>query len=334
MKLARAAAGWMAMSEPVIPSAAGGATPTAGVAAARTGVSPIAMALTAVFLGCVLDAVIKHLGAAYTAILIAACRYTAGALIAGSVFIAARKRLPPVDRLRAHALRALAAASSAVLFFHTLSVLTLAQATVVGFAAPLMIAPLASLLLKERMRPLAVVAILIGFAGVLIVVVGMPGLASRTPRWDGALAAIGAAVLYALQMVLLRQLAQREDALTNTLTGNVFPALYLLIPAILLGQAPAMADLPWFALLGLIGFTLWLLMARAYSMAPAQTLAPTEFSALVWSPAIGFFIFQEAPGLNTIIGGVVVSAAVALVIFDDARGRRRGGAQVEPSPTG
>lgn len=280
--------------------------------------SPVLLALAAVFLGCVLDAIIKHLGSTYSALLIATARYIAGSCIAATFFFGARKTLPDAGRLKAHALRAGAMAASAVLFFHALSVLTLAQATVVGFAAPMLIAPMARVLLKEPIRPAAAAAICVGFLGVVVTVVGAPGLASAPVRWDGAAAAIGAAFFYALQIVLLRQLSQREDALTNTLTGNVFPALYLLPFALAAGTAPAPEHLPWFAALGGLGVGLWWLMSRAYARAPAQRLAATEYSALGWSAAIGFIIFNEIPRPATLMGAVLIALAIAVAARPDA----------------
>ena len=99
-----------------------------------------------------------------------------------------------------------------MLFFHSLGILQLAEAAVLIFCAPLLIAPLAGIVLGERCRPMALLAIPIGFLGVLVTVVGAP--AASSPRHlEGVLAGLAAALLYSLSIVLLRQLAQRADAL-------------------------------------------------------------------------------------------------------------------------
>ncbi len=83
--------------------------------------------------------------------------------------------------LRRHAVRALASTASAVLFFHCLSVLPIAEATVLIFCAPLMIAPLAHWLLGEKMRPMAVLALGVGFLGMLITDAGRIARRRRPP---------------------------------------------------------------------------------------------------------------------------------------------------------
>jgi S-adenosylmethionine uptake transporter len=282
-------------------------------------VPPIGLALVGIFMGCLLDAVIKHLGASYTAILIGFLRYCFGTVFAGLAILTLRKKLPRGANLRSHAIRAVALAGSAVLFFHALSVLPIAEATILIFCAPLLIPPLASWLLKEKMRRIAMAALVLGFIGVLITIQGEPISAENARRLEGILAGVGAAMLYALSIVLLRQLAQRDDALVTAFLGNVFPALYLLVPAVLLGVAPSLSDLPAIAFTGLAGFALWFMLTQAYARAPVQRLVATEYTALIWSALLGYFFFSEVPRWQVWAGAFVIILAVALSAWDGHR---------------
>jgi S-adenosylmethionine uptake transporter len=289
------------------------------------GAPPIVLALAGVFMGCVMDAVIKHLGANYSAVLVAFWRYLFGMLVSGALvlLLGLHKHLPDGPGLRRHAVRAVASTASAVLFFHCLSVLPIAEATVLIFCAPLMIAPLARWILGERFRRMAVWALVIGFVGMLITVQGEDMAAMDARRLEGILSGVGAAVLYALSVVLLRQLAQKDDAVVTAFLGNVFPAVYLLIPAMFFGFFPALADIPVFAFTGFAGFMLWLMLTQAYARAPAQGLAVAEYSALIWSALLGYFFFSEIPRWQIWIGALVIVAAVMLSAWD---GRRRAAA--------
>jgi len=282
-------------------------------------VPPLVLAMTGVMMGCVMDAMIKYLGAAYTAVLIATLRYVFGTVFSGATVIALKRRMPDAAGLRRHALRAVASTLSAVLFFHCLTILPIAEATVLIFCAPLMIAPLAWWILGERMQPMASIALVIGFVGVLITVQGAPEAADNARRMEGVIAGITAAGLYSLSVVLLRQLAQKDDAIVTAFLGNVFPALYLIGPAILLGTAPAIADLPLFVVAGLTGFLLWFLLTQAYARAPAQSLAAAEYTALLWSALLGYFFFAETPRWQVWIGALVIVAAVALSAWHSRR---------------
>ena len=76
-------------------------------------VPPIVLALIGVFIGCVMDAVIKHLGSSYSAVVVAFWRYAFGTVVSGALVLALRKSLPDGAGLRRHALRAIASTASA-----------------------------------------------------------------------------------------------------------------------------------------------------------------------------------------------------------------------------
>jgi S-adenosylmethionine uptake transporter len=283
------------------------------------GAPPIVLALVGIFMGCVMDAVIKHLGASYSAVVVAFWRYAFGTIVSGALVLALRRQMPDAAGLRRHAVRAIASTCSAVLFFHSLTVLPIAEATVLIFCAPLMIAPLARWILGERFRRMAVWALVVGFIGVLITVQGEDMSAIDARRLEGILSGVSASVLYALSVVLLRQLAQKDDAIVTAFLGNAFPAAYLVIPAAFFGLFPAAADIPTFAFTGLAGFILWLMLTHAYARAPAQGLAVAEYSALIWSALLGFFFFSEVPRWQVWIGAVVIVGAVMLSAWDGRR---------------
>ena len=287
---------------------------------------PLALAMIGVMMGCMMDALIKHLGAAYTAVLIATMRYVFGTMFSGATVIALKRRMPDAAALRRHALRAVASTLSAVLFFHCLTILPIAEATVLIFCAPLMIAPLARLILGERVRAMAALALGIGFIGMVITVQGAEGAGDTARRLEGVLSGVFAAALYALSMVLLRQLARNDSAVTTAFLSNLFPAFYLLPFALWLGVAPHPADLPLFAATGLTGFVMWFMLTAAYARAPAQSVAPAEYTALIWSALLGIVFFAETPRWQVWTGAGVIVLAVMMAAWDGHRAERRAAA--------
>lgn len=285
---------------------------------------PLALALVGVLFGCLMDAMIKSLGAAYSVVLIAAARYVFGVCFSGATVMALRLKLPPARGLVRHALRSVVVTICSLLFFNCLTILPIAEATVLIFCAPLMIAPLARWLLGEKLRPAAMLALAVGFAGVLITVQGAEAGAENARRLEGIASGVAAAGLYALSMVLLRQLARSDHAVTTAFLSNAFPAIYLLPFAIALGAAPAVSDLPLFALIGLMGFGMWFMLTSAYSRAQAQSVAAAEYSALIWSAALGYFFFAETPRWQVWAGAAVVVAAVMMSAWDTRQQRARG----------
>ena len=282
---------------------------------------PLVLAMAGVMLGCAMDAMVKSLGLVYGVVLIAASRYVFGSVFSGATVMAMQLKLPNVSGLRRHALRAVVIAACSLLFFNCLTILPIAEATVLIFCAPLMIASLAAWLLHEKIRPAAMLALAVGFAGVLVTVQGAEDAGENVRRLEGVASGVGAAVLYALSMVLLRQLARNDHAVTTAFLSNLFPAIYLLPVAIALGVTPAMTDLPLFALTGLTGFAMWFMLTSAYSRAQAQNVAAAEYTALIWSALLGYVLFAEIPRWQIWAGAAVVIAAVMMSAWD-ARQRR------------
>jgi S-adenosylmethionine uptake transporter len=70
------------------------------------------------------------------------------------------------------------------------------------------------------------------------------------------------------------------------------------------------------------GFLLWFLLSRAYGRASAQTLAVTEYTALIWAALLGFVFFHETPRCEVGAGAVIICAAVAFATWDSARAKR------------
>ena len=180
-----------------------------------------------------------------------------------AVYMWRGKPVPKWEAIRFHALRGFIQTAAALTFFWSLTQLALAEATVIGFTAALMIAPIAWLILGERLTGVAVTAALIGFGGAALAASGATeGAPESGNRLLGAISCLAAALLYALTLVLMRLRTRKEDTLTIVMFTNVFPALILLPYLIATNPIPAPTDLPAFFGLAAAGTAVWWLMTR------------------------------------------------------------------------
>jgi S-adenosylmethionine uptake transporter len=255
-----------------------------------------------------MDGVIKHLGGAHTAVTIAAGRFGFGSLFAIAFWLRAGAPRLTREMIPAHLIRGLLIVVAATLFFFSLTRLALVEAATLGFVAPLFVPPVAALILKEPIRPGAYAAAGLGFLGV-IVAVWRPDTQHHQTDWLGVGAALTAALAYAFSLTLLRLRSGQDGAVRTTLFGNLVPAAVLVPLALAFNPLPAVGALPLFALVGFCGASLWTLMAWAYARAEAQTLAPLEYSALLWSALLGWAAFAEPVRLQTLVGGLIIIAA-------------------------
>lgn len=280
-------------------------------------ISPLLIYTIGVALGSVIDAIIKGVTAELAVLTVLAWRFFFGGSFTLVAYVAAKKPAPKWPALKFHTMRCLIQLVSAFLFFWALGQLSLAEVTVIGFTAALMIAPVARVLLGEEMTKIGMLAALIGFAGAVFAISAQASGAPETGnRLLGALAGFASAFLYAVTLVLVRLRARQEDPLTIVTFTNTLGGIILL--PVLFWSVPSMdwAYLPVLALLGALGTSVWYLFTVAYSNAPAQKLAPIEYTSLLWAAILGAIFFNEVPSWQLYLGSGIIIAACFIIAFE------------------
>jgi S-adenosylmethionine uptake transporter len=255
---------------------------------------------------CALDATVTALSLSYTVAYAVLGRYVFGSGFALLVWWFQGRPVLTRAMLPAHLLRGVLIAVTAFLFFYSLTQLGMAEAITLSFVSPLLIPPLAHVLLGERMRWPVVLAALVGFGGVLLTLQGAPSFDGG--RALGLAAVLTAALTYSLAAIVMRARAASDGSTLLTLTGALIP-MVLLIPAGVNAPVPTWGAVSLAALAGLLGNLGIQLLSRAYASAEAQTLGVLEFTALPWAAAFGWLLFDQAVRLQVWLGGVVIFAA-------------------------
>ena len=202
--------------------------------------------------------------------------------------------------------------------FSALRYLPLTQATSITFSSPLMIALLAGPMLGERIGPRRVAAILVGFAGVLVVT--RPGSAGMHPAVLLALAAACATALYSLTT---RLLASRDSAETTLFYTGLVGSILVLPVTPIVWVTPSSPSV-WLLMAALAGFGAvghWLLIL-AHKLAPASVLSPFFYAQLLWATLLGALVFGELPDHWTIIGGAIVMSSGLYLLYRERVTRR------------
>lgn len=263
---------------------------------------------------CMMDGTIKHLVASYDVLAVTFGRYAFATAFAAAIWARAGRPRVTGEMWRAHALRGAVISVSAVAFFWSLSVLPLAEAIAISFVAPLLIPFFARAILGERINPRSVMALVLGFCGVLVATLGAPDAGGGSKRILGIAAILIAAVAYALSVTLLRGRAGKDGPPVVGLLAAFIPGMIIAVPAIATGDAPRVSDLPMFALMGAFGAGGMYFLVKGYAGAEAQKLAPLEYTGLLWAAGIGLVFFGEVPrpeiwaGSALIIGACLWSA--------------------------
>lgn len=280
--------------------------------------------MLAVFCGTVMDALIKHVSAEMDLLTIVFWRFALAAVFVAIPFFASGRRLPGWRATRFHAMRGAIHVTAAFLFFYALGKLALAEVTVLGFTAALLILPVARVLLGEKIHALSALAGLVGFVGVIVTLSGGDFATSLTDdRLIGFGAVMISACCYAVSIVLLRMRAALDGGFAVALYANLFPALFFAPIAFTFGEPARLGDAPLLLFIAFFGMMIWVFMTSAYARAPAQRLAPIEYTALIWSALIGWLVFKEEPSTALWIGAALIILACMIVLWLDSREKRK-----------
>ncbi len=222
-------------------------------------------------------------------------------------------------RLKAHMFRGLCGLVAMAGGFVSYKFMPLADATAVGFTAPLFITALSAPFLGERVGPYRWAAVVIGFLGVLIMV--RPGDAMFG---FGALAATTGSLAYGFAVITMRQLT-RTDPSTSVAFYNQMTS-FLIGLAILpwFWTTPAWSDLPLLIGIGLGGGVAQIWMTRGIQLAPVAVTAPFNYTQLVWAVLFGYLLFGEIPNLQTLAGAAVVCGCGLFIFYRERRGAQPG----------
>ena len=267
---------------------------------------PFATATLGIATFSVMDALMKDMSIAIGAYNAMLWRCTIGAIIAGVIFFAMRMSLPPRSTFKIHLIRGCLAASMATLFFWGLARVPLAEAIALSFIGPLITLYLAAVLLKEEIGRSAIVASLLGIAGVLVILGGkIGGSFSDDAKW-GVAAIFLSAVLYAYNLILQRQQAQVAKPLEIAFFQSLIAASALALAGPWFAVVPAVEHLPALsgsAVLALISLSL---LSWAYARAEAQVLVAVEYTAFIWAALFGWLFFDEAVTATTLLGTALI----------------------------
>lgn len=260
-----------------------------------------------------MDATIKSMAPHYGAVQLTFLRFVSGALFALLIWLRWRSPLPRGREWRLHLLRSGLLLFTLTAYFHSLTVLPLAQAVAISYMAPIFISVLAIWLLKERPAPSIGLALGFGLAGTGVAL--WPQLSnSHTPELWGVAAAAFSAVAFAGVMVLARLQAQRDAIATILLVQNTLPILGLAIPAAIVWRPLQWAHLPAIALAGALATVGLLAVTWAFRHIEASRAAPMEYTGLLWAGLLGFFVFGEVPTVWTLASAALIVTGCAILM--------------------
>lgn len=218
-----------------------------------------------------------------------------------------------------HVARAVVNAAAMLCYFTGLSLAPFATVTALGFTSQLFAALGAVLFLGERFRLRRTLALICGFLGVLVIV--RPGVAATGL---GEALVLFSALAWSAALLLIKTMARTDSSWTITAYMNLLLTPITLAAAMFVWQWPDLRQFLWLAAIAVLGTLAQTALNQALREAEVAVVMPFEFLRLVWAALIGMFVFAEAPGLWTWVGGAMIVASTSYIAYRESVLRRTG----------
>jgi len=249
-------------------------------------------------------------------------RYLFGAVVVAATMLrgGAAALRPKAPRLQL--LRGVFHTGGMMLWFAALPFVSLAELTAIGFSVPIFICLGAVLFLKERMTGARWAAVLVGFAGVLLVL--KPGhgggFAGISP---GMLLMLASAPVFAASYLVAKALTRHDRPDVVVLWQHLWVSILLAGVAAAYWTSPSPAHWLLLVACGFIGAGGHYCMVRAFRVADISAIQTVKFLELLWAAILGWIVFGTAPAGATVAGGVVILVATLVLARHESHAVRR-----------
>jgi drug/metabolite transporter (DMT)-like permease len=293
---------------PRIPLSASAPTATLAVPAghpSRSGHGGIALILVTLLLFVAMDTLVKDLVQRNPPPVLIWLRFLVHMIVAVAIMLAV-PRFRPFIRSKApgrQVVRSALLMTTTTTFFFGLMYLKLADLVILTQAAPLMVVVLSVVLLGEKVGPRRWLGVLVGFAGVVIIL--KPGFGFE---W-ASLFGIASAVIYAIYQIMTRSLSGADHTMTTFFYTASVGAVVMAAVAPFFWQTPTWTDALLMLLPGVFGGTGHLLLIMAFARSEASLLAPYFYTVIIWATLLGWAVFGEVPDVFTFVGAGLIVAA-------------------------
>jgi drug/metabolite transporter (DMT)-like permease len=267
----------------------------------------------------VMTMLIKLLGDDYPPALQTFYRQAAGLLVLLPLILRNPRAAFHTTRLGILLFRSFAGTIGMILAFYAYQKLPLADANALSFTRTLWLVPLAAFVLKERIGPRRVSAVLVGFLGALLM---LQPQAQGDLGWPAA-AALAASLLFALTVTGMKFLT-RDHTTTTLMTWSAVLGFILAIPpALFVWRWPGGMDLALLAVMGVLGTITQACYIKGMAEGDAAVMAPIDYTRLVFAVILGYALFGDIPNSMTMAGaGVVIASTVYITLREAQLGKR------------
>ncbi|MGY9017711.1 MAG: DMT family transporter [Alphaproteobacteria bacterium] len=227
-------------------------------------------------------------------------------------------KIADINQYPLHLMRAVFGICAMTLFFLSLRHVNLVEMQTISFSSVFFISILSVFFLREVIGMRRIIAIMFGFIGVVIILNPSVSVFSNY-----SLLPLIASLLLSFAVIFLKKILITNN---NFLSIFIFTLFCSIISLAFMNSTwiiPETKDIILLILTGVLGFIAQVFLTKSYQLADASLLAPFEFSSLLWSYFIGYFLFHEVISLRVYLGGLIVVLSVAYIFYRESTLKKR-----------
>jgi drug/metabolite transporter (DMT)-like permease len=265
----------------------------------------------------VMTMLIKFLGEDYSPALQTFYRQLAGLVVMLPMILPNPREVFRTTRPGILLFRSGAGTVAMILGFYAYQKLPLADANALSFTRTLWLVPLAAFVLKESVGPRRVAATVIGFLGALLM---LQPQAQGNAGWPAA-AALASALLLALTVTGMKVMTRDHSTRTLMAWAAVLGFTLSVPPALFVWRWPTLPDLALLGVMGVLGVITQASYIQGMSEGDAATMAPIDYTRLVFAVILGYALFGDIPNAMTMLGaGIVIASTLYITLRESQLG--------------
>ena len=218
------------------------------------------------------------------------------------------------NNIKKHLVRSSLNLPAMYLTFGALTMIPLEKINAIHFLNPLFVSIFAVIFFKEKIYIYRVISLILGFVGIIVVI--RPGL---IPLEIGSFMVLGSTVLWALCIIITKDITKEESAINILIFQCIFMSLFTFIIAYFNWELPSSDQLMLLFLSALFGNVFHLMINHSFKIADLTLTAPFRYSVLIWGSLFGFLFFDEIPDFFTWIGGTIIFLSILILTYYESK---------------
>ncbi len=194
--------------------------------------------------------------------------------------------------------------------FAALMYIPLEQIKAIGFLSPILVVILSVIILKERIYIIRILALVIGFVGVILII--RPGIIEINV---GAYMVLLSALLWSTVIIITKFMSKEDSPMTILTYQYTFVSIFTFPLALLFWINPTLNSFYYIIFAAITGTVLHLCINHSYRLADLSVIQPVWFTQLLFASIFGFTIFEEIPDGWTWAGGILVFTSVLIITY-------------------